>query len=203
MKDLSKAAAPLETVLKGGDPEKTVVWACGTCKRATDTRESAVECCAPNICDACGNVFGGFYCIPCSIQRGFDKDKQVYDNAKKVPYASYGGGMLYCDHCEKYFSDVDELFDDHDDVEELPTYAWGTEEMTFSINAEEMVADTLERLEFHDDAIDNVSADALKELQVFLDAWAAKQKLTSYLVDFGVVVEFDDLAEAMQAVRDA
>lgn len=47
MKDTSQAATPIECVQKGGDPNKTVVWACGSCKTARESRDAVARVITP------------------------------------------------------------------------------------------------------------------------------------------------------------
>jgi len=191
-KNLTKAAPPLELVLKGGDPEKIALWGCGTCHISARTREEAVACCAPWVCEKCGKEVKS-YCEDCSKKEQFAKAQAQYDKAKKVMLSEYAGDWLCCDHCDEYYPDVDSLLDAHDDDEEPRTWAWGTTEMKFSLNAENVVCQQLEQDEFYEDALESFSKDAIKELQEFMDVWTAKQDVKSYMVDNGVVVDFEAL----------
>lgn len=200
-KNIANAATPIECAQKGGDPEKTVVWACGTCKRAADSKESALECCAPYVCDDCGKEVKS-YCEDCSKKKQWAREKVTYDKAKKVMLSEYGGDWLCCDHCDEYYPDVDSLLDAHDDEEELPDWAWGTYEVKFVLNAEDIIDQQLERDEFYDGAADNISKEAVQELQTFLTAWATKQDLKAYMIDNSVVVDFEALTNLRMKERD-
>lgn len=201
MRDTTKAATPIECVQKGGDPEKTVVWACGTCKLAKESKESALECCAPYVCDQCGREIKS-YCEDCSKKKQWAREKATYDKAKKVMLSEYAGDWLCCDHCDEYFPDVDSLLDAHDDEEEPPTWAWGTYEMKFTLDAEDIISQQLEQQEHYEDAFDNFANGAIKELQDFMDTWAAKQDVKSYMVDNGVVVDFEALVNQRKKEQD-
>jgi hypothetical protein len=194
MKDTTKAATPIECVQKNGDVEKTVVWACGSCKTATSTKQNALECCAPDVCEKCGKeIKRHSYCEDCSKKQQFARAQAQYDKAKKVMLSEYAGDWLCCDHCDEYYPDVDSLLDAHDDDEEPPTWAWGTEEQPFKLDAERIISDQLEYQEFYEDAFDNISVDDLREMQNFFDAWLKKQNMKSYMVDNSVVVDFEAL----------
>ena len=201
MKNLDKAAPPLELVLKGGDPEKIALWGCGTCHMSAKSREDAISCCAPWVCEKCGKEVKS-YCEDCSKKEQFAKAQAQYDKAKKVMLSEYAGDWLCCDHCDKYYPDVDSLLDAHDDDEELPTWAWGTTEQTLTFNAEDLIYNQLEYQEFYAEAMDNISAESIKEMQVFFDAWTKKQDLKSYMVDNSVVVDFEALVEQRKKGRD-
>lgn len=192
MRDTTKAATPIECVQKGGDPEKTVVWACGTCKAAAMDEESARYCCSPYICEKCGKEYKS-YCEDCSKKEQFARAHAQYDKAKKVMLSEYAGDWIFCDHCDEYFSDVDSLLDSHDDDAEPPVWVWGTTEQPFTLDADDIISQQLEQQEFYEDAFDNISVDALKELQGLLDAWLKKQDMKSYMVDYGVVVDIEAL----------
>ena len=194
-KNLAKAAPPLELVLKGGDPEKIALWGCGTCHISARTREEAIACCAPWVCEKCGKEVKS-YCEDCSKKEQHERAQAQYNKAKKVMLSEYAGDWLCCDHCDEYYPDVDSLLDAHEDDMEPRTWAWGTTEHKFTLNAENIVAQQLEQDEFYEDAFDSFSKDALKELQVFLCAWAAKQDVKSYMVDNSTVVDFEALAKA-------
>ncbi len=140
MKNLDKAATPLELVLKGGNPEKVVLWGCGTCRVTTRSHEEAVSCCAPWVCEKCGDEVKS-YCKACSKKEQHARAQAQYDKAKKVLWTEYTGEWLCCDHCDEYYPDVDSLLDAHEDNAEFPTWAWGTYKNNFYINAEEPVSD--------------------------------------------------------------
>lgn len=202
MKDLTKAATPIECVQKGGDPNKTVVWACGSCHYSKSSREEALECCSPNVCDSCGQEYKS-YCEPCTNKKRFEQEKAVYDKAKKVPYADYGGDMLYCEHCENFFPDADSFMDGHQEEEEPPSWAWATEEKAFRMNAEDVLYSQLEREEMHEEAFDNIGKEALSTFQAMLDAWTATNEIVSYFPDYSVVVDLDKEVERELAERKA
>jgi len=192
MKNLNKAAPPLELVLKGGDPEKVALWCCGTCKLTARSKDEAIACCAPFVCETCGKEVKS-YCKECSDKEQHEKSQARYDKAKKVPWLEYDGTWLCCDHCDEYFADVDELLDAHEDNAELPTWAWGTYRQDFTLDAESIIEHGLD--EFHDGAGEDIGNADVKELQTFLDAWCKKQDVGSYFADHGVVVDFESITD--------
>ena len=203
MKDITKAATPIECVQKGGDPDKTVVWACGTCKFTKESKESALECCAPRVCEKCGKEVKS-YCEDCSKKEQFAKAQAQYDKAKKVMLSEYAGDWLCCDHCDEYYPDVDSLLDDHYDEVDPPTWAWGTYDVKFKLDAEDIIFQQLEQQEFYEGASDNFANGAIVELQRILDAWLATwtQDLKAYMVDNSVVVDFEALVEERKKELD-
>ena len=194
VKDLSLAAAPLELILKGGDSNKTIVWACGTCHFTRSSQADALECCAPFICEKCGKT-NKSYCEACVKKAQDAKAQERYDKAQKVPYAEYTGEMICCPHCNEYYSDVDAYLYAHDDSD-VHTWVWGTYAMPLTLNAEQVIYDQLEQQEFYENAAENIPKDALKEMQEFFDAWLKKYGLTSYMEDNDVVVDVTKEVEA-------
>lgn len=199
-KNLEKAAPPLELVLKGGDPEKIALWGCGTCHLSAKSREDAVSCCAPWVCEKCGKEVKS-YCEDCSKKEQFAKSQAQYDNAKKVMLSEYAGDWLCCDHCDEYYPDVDSLLDAHDDAVELPTWAWGTTEQAFMLDAERIISDQLECQEFYEGAFDNFANGAIKEVQDFFNEWLKKQHMKAYMVDNSTVVDFEALTNLRMKER--
>lgn len=200
-KNLEKAAPPLELVLKGGDPEKIALWGCGTCHMSARSREDAIACCAPWVCEKCGKETKS-YCEDCSKKEQFAKAQAQYDRATKVMLSEYSEDWVCCDHCDEYYPDVDSLLDAHEDDEELPDWAWGTYEVKFNLYAERIIENELEREDFYDGAQDQISKVAVEELQTFLTAWAAKQDLKAYMVDNSVVVDFEALTNLRLKERE-
>lgn len=200
MRDVSKVAAPIECVQKGGDPEKTVIWACGTCKIAKETKEAALECCALWRCDECQKDAPKYHtlCDDCRRKKDQAKAQARYNKAKKVKLAEYGGTWLFCDHCDEFFPDFDSFIDGHDgiELEDIPEWAWGTYEKKFSLDAENIVANELERDEMHEDAFENIPDAALKEMQEFFDKWTEKNPVVSFFPDDDIVVDFEAEVEA-------
>ncbi len=198
-RNITNAATPIECVQKGGDPEKTVVWACGTCKLAKESKQDALECCSPLVCEKCGKEYKS-YCEDCTKKEQFAREQAVYDKAKKVMLSEYAGEWLCCDHCDEYYPDVDSLLDAHDDGdgEELPTWAWGTYEVKFTLDAEEIITQQLEQQEFYEEAIETFANGAIVELQRLLDTWLATwtQDTKAYFVDPSVAVDFEALVSA-------
>jgi hypothetical protein len=196
MKELTKAAKPLELIIKGGDPEKIAVWACGTCRITARSADEALSCCAPWVCEECGKEVKS-YCEDCSKKKQHAKEQEAYNKAEKVPYEKYSGEMIYCDHCENFYNDVDEFLDGHDDcaLEDIPEWAWGTYEKLLSFDADDFVCVELENNEMHEDARDSISQEAIDEMQEFFNAWNKRNPVKSYFPDHAVVVDLEKEVE--------
>jgi len=187
MKDLSKAAAPLELILKGGDPNKTIVWVCGTCKFTRGNQADALECCAPFICGKCGKP-NKSYCEACVKKEQDAKEQERYDKAQKVPYAEYTGKMFSCSHCNEYYFDIDAYLVAHDGGIP-PMWVWGTYAMPLALDAEQVIYDQLEQQEFYENATEDIPKEARQEMQAFFNAWLKKYGLTAYMEDNTIVVD--------------
>lgn len=186
----NKQTAPIELIIKGGNPDKVALYGCGTCHMSATSREQAIACCAPHVCDKCGKE-NKSYCEDCYDKERLAKDQAQYDKAKKMSLSEYDGEWLCCDHCDEYYPDVGSLLDAHDDTEEPQTWAWGTTRMEFELDAERIISQELERQEFYEGAFDSIPAESLRKMQSFFNAWVKKQDLKSYMVDHSIVVDFE------------
>lgn len=87
-------------------------------------------------------------------------------------------------HNEGYFSCWEDFFDswneDCEEFTEKPLYVWGTEEVEMSFDASSIVSDACE--DMYEDAYDDIGADAVAEMQRYLDEWKKKYGRTSYLL---------------------
>ena len=79
-------------------------------------------------------------------------------------------------HNEGYFSCWEDFFDswneDREEFAEKPLYVWGTEEVEMSFDASSIVSDACE--DMYEDAYDDIGADAVAEMQRYLDEWKKK-----------------------------
>lgn len=195
---------PFELTGKTPDGKTASVWACGKCLRFAPmdpSKEAAEKCCQPTLC-ACGAEVGGFgsKCDACWKKERDAKDQAVFDKAKKTPHLAYAGSMLFCECCEKFFHEVDELLDEHWHHEKaLPTWAWACTETRLKIDASEVLADELERREWFEDAADYIPGD-LSALQRELDSAAAAIP-PCYWADHSEVVTFEDVTETAESER--
>lgn len=86
-------------------------------------------------------------------------------------------------HNEGYFSCWEDFFDswneDREEFTEKPLYVWGTEEVEMSFDASSIVSNACE--DMYEDAYD-IGADAVAEMQRYLNEWKEKYGRTSYLL---------------------
>lgn len=87
-------------------------------------------------------------------------------------------------HNEGYFSCWEDFFDswneDREEFTEKPLYVWGTEEVEMSFDASSIVSNACE--DMYEDAYDDIGADAVAEMQRYLNEWKEKYGRTSYLL---------------------
>lgn len=193
----------LELVIKG--QEGTVAFACPTCGNIYTGhsfgggvpgeeagRHAAAGCCH-RYCD-CGAALekGWSVCSACRslIQAG--KEKKLFEKAKKVTIEEYpADAMVFWEGDlaigDGYFLNITELLDrcEEEDVE-VPKYVWGCKPVPFSMRMDNLVEQALEG--HHEDARDQITGAAEKELQDFLTAWCAKQRVKSWNPDYTVAV---------------
>lgn len=199
---------PLEIVIKNA-PEKTVAFACGACgvlftPRAfackedvalLATKELAAGHCGPKPCD-CGKVIERQHytkCNACCAEKEEQKEKALFDKAKKVALEDYPDVPVYWPDGptgsmgDGYYSNVEELLEIcEEDAVDLPDHIWGTSPVPFRIDADHIVEGALS--EHYEDAYDSLGDGALKELQTVLDEWCGKQKIKSWEPDYGTAV---------------
>jgi hypothetical protein len=136
-------------------------------------------------------------CSGCEEKMLRDREQALFDKAKKVTWVEYDGEYLYCSCCDKYFADVDDLLDSHYGDADIPVWAWGCTKQVFGMDAENIVLNQLENLDWFEGATENLPN--LIELQAALDKVAAEIP-PSYFQDDSVVVFFE--AEAEKAEKD-
>jgi hypothetical protein len=186
---VSETKPPLELVLKS-DAGHTVAWACGACRYVARDEASARDCCEPYDCSGgCGTKLPKrdhrTKCDACTDRDYEAKEQARHDKARKVPLAEYEHEGLFDD--AEWFASFEEL-DHHYENQgtERPAWAWGCFPIALRISARDVIEGALQ--DHHEDAGDNIGAEDEKELQALLDAWAAKQKITSYECDESTVV---------------
>lgn len=181
------------------DGKTVFVHACGTCGMTAYDAVAAERCCRPAVC-ACGATIEGrgyTACKACRDNTQWQRDRKIYDAAKKTPHGQYAGAHLCCDCCDKFYADVEELLDDHEDRESLPTWAWACTEDRLAISANDVLDGALESQEWFEDAHEWIPGD-LSELQAALDK-AAAEIPPCFRSDHAEVVTFEDVAERREA----
>ena len=195
--------------LRGTTPDNkpASVWACGVCRMTALGPETAASCCGPEQCARCKQLVprtdgrwdgqwsnSKFFCNAngCSSAERAERDAERLAKAPRVEESSTP--MLYCDCCEKFFESSDELLERHyDDGLDLPRHAWACDEVKFSIDADEVVELSLERLEFNGES--RFDQHAVDELQTVLNAWTEKFPMKNFFANNSVV----DLTNAIAA----
>mgnify|MGYP000769571416 FL=1 len=117
------------------------------------------------------------------------KEKERLEKAEKHEPNALGSLFTmaqsdFYSHNEGYFSCWEDFFDSwNEDREEFtgkPLYVWGTEEVEMSFDASSIVSNACE--DMYEDAYDDIGADAVAEMQRYLDEWKKKYGRTSYLL---------------------
>lgn len=136
-------------------------------------------------CELCGDVIRrGFLKHDCQAQldanrREFEKKREqaLIDAPLAPPEVLEKSHFFYSDdfgYNDGYFYDWFEFFDywrenRDNNRDERPKYVWATEPVDMSIDASDIISNATEDL--YEDARDDISDSAIKELQNFLDNW--------------------------------
>lgn len=188
----------IELLLPDGKPSG--IHACGCCKRPTHDRREASRCC---LCTTCGEKPPEPLrreCKPCRVDRWAretkardERDRAIYEKAKKVALADYAGQMVYDEEIDEYLS-IEEI-EQRVAGGEAPDFVWGTTPNRLTFDARDIVESQLENGDHHEDAIDEIPEGAFGELAGALEAWCEEHGPTSYEVDHTTVVLLDDEPE--------
>ena len=129
------------------------------------------------------------------LKERHDKDLETWNKAKKISLeqAIKDNIMIYIDNYDKYLmvEELEEWIEDKESEadqsicrEELRIY--GTQSIELSMDALDIIENACSDL--HEDAMDNISDEDQKELQLLLDQWCEKNKqgTISYYADFNV-----------------
>lgn len=117
------------------------------------------------------------------------KEKERLEKAEKHEPNALGSLFTmaqsdFYSHNEGYFSCWENFFDswneDREEFTEKPLYVWGTEEVEMSFDASSIVSNACE--DMYEDAYDDIGADAVAEMQRYLNEWKEKYGRTSYLL---------------------
>ena len=146
------------------------------------------------LCPHCGKPFKkGCATCDCSGAIAADKTKEAEKYLKALelaekhePSALGTVFVMACSefytHNEGYFQDWSDFFDDwnenHLDCKQRPQYVWATDSERMSFNAYDIVEHACE--DMYEDAMSDIDADAIKELQDYLDKWEKQNGVTSY-----------------------
>lgn len=157
-----------------------VAYQCTTCSKRYFSRVLAEKCCAPKHCEVCGAEIPRYkiMCEPCRM-------KSIYEKAEKLVKWD---GWVYCEglgYDEGFFTSIDDLEEYCEDTKtDLPAWVLAVEEVHHAIDVDSVIETMLENA--YEDAIDNLVDE--QELRDFIDAWNAKQTVTTYYPDYKRVV---------------
>ena len=184
---------PYEVYIKGR--EKVIGYACAKCHRFCSPliyackREDAIKaaldhakrCCANLICNECDKDMGPpkgvrwLTCQKCRAKKDAERESKLYQEAEKIPLSEYEHDVSYHDGAFLYYeSDLDEL---------SSPYVWACYAVELTMDAAELVNNSLENGEHHDDAFEDVSDVMLERLQKYLNLWCKRVAVRSWQPD--------------------
>ena len=149
------------------------------------------------LCEYCGKSLArGTLKYDCEQQRAKDEKEKRIKYQKTIAKANEvdinelpKDTWFYDEQTDDYFSDIEGFVDSYKDYSEfendkemianLPPVLWICGTTDISMDAGSIVEDACEQL--HEDALESISYDDMKELQNFLDEWCAKQTGTRTL----------------------
>lgn len=173
--------------LADGRPVKGL-WLCPAQAHAYHDPEvaKACDCAEPRACK-CGRAERQRWsdvCHHCRHDLYEERERAKWEQAPKVP-PDYDGPVFddEDDDGRGFHRSIRDLVDDHESREIYTTrrvYAARPQHM--QLYADAIVEYALE--DFHEDASDEVSGEAIAELQGFLDAWCEKHRVTTWFPDY-------------------
>lgn len=193
-----------ELIVKGRE-DIVVGFACEQCRIACMPRMSygdlgydehlvslraEAEACCKEECAECGKPREQKYmslCMNCRHQKAAigarERENTILAKAPRVAYADYKREYLFWE--DEYYPGIEELWEAFEYGRE-PTEAWGCYELEFHIDADRLLEDALQ--EHHEDAMDDISAASILQLQKYLDRWCKKAHVITYMKDDFLVV---------------
>jgi hypothetical protein len=194
---------PLELVVRGQD--EAVAFACGSCgavfsARIEGARELAVAHCR-TVCP-CGRPLaeGQALCFACAATERGAREARLFADATKVSIDDYPDEPVYWEGQagtmgEGFFLNIDEVLDYCEEEElETPKYVWACTPRPLRVPTESVLEAAVE--EHNTIGVDDISVDAVGELQTFLDGWCAKQNVRTWFPDFERAVLLREPAES-------
>lgn len=140
------------------------------------------------LCEYCGKPIQKGYVNKCDCEQYQARQDEIEEtkyqetiNKATETNIENVSTYLYDHGSDRYFADVDdfvswyqnEYINDEEMFDHLPKVLWVCTETQISINAGCVVEDACEEL--HEDALDNISSDDIRELQSVIDKWCKKQ----------------------------
>lgn len=175
-------------------PEQARGWMCGECLRlylhshyGTETEERARVCCQRD-CDwkdcTTPRRQHSLFCEVHAVEARARSERARFELAEKVE--NYTGALYVPSEDgpqEGFFASMGDLLDYYSE-KDRPEYAYVTWEDRASCSASDVIENALS--DHHEDARDGI--DGEEELQAFLEAWWAKQKVVTWRPDYKRVV---------------
>lgn len=153
-------------------------WKCNNCGHAYTDERMASVCCKQYHCETCGCETHKYYleCDSCKEQRDYAK-------ATKMSYAEYCEKFPKNMICfgENFYSELEELVDefyDEENMENIPEYCWGTEELEIKIDADSVLDSLINDCAWEDAEFDD---GAYKEFRKFADEWNKKYSISYFM----------------------
>jgi len=180
---------PIKLTGVRADGQEVHVNACGTCGFTAPDERMARECCATRLCD-CGTEIEKYWtaCSVCRERTRGRKEQKLFDKAEKLRWQDADFPWVIDTH---FFFDGDYLgeylFELKEEGHALPQYAWTTYKLTLSADASDIVENMLS--EHHEDARDEMSDEAIEDLQAKLNKWCADQGVATYFEDNSIAVD--------------
>ena len=194
-KEEGAAAIPL-VPLSPQDRENAIfAYACPVCRtiyEGENGKSDAEECCAPRLCESCGEPVG-FNRIMCSRCWAEDQNKRILEEEKssaakahRVTRDEYSG-PVFCGAMrerEGFFDSMEDLLERcGGKMPEHPVFACRV--FPFALDMESALDSALEEFPDGFGTIDLVD---LKELEKFVEEWNAKQTIARWEPDWTIVV---------------
>lgn len=179
----------LELVVKGEDPEKVAVFACGECRRACYNQQHAEECCTPHPCEGgCGVMIprgSWLTCDECRLAKDDAKQTKALSAARRIPVADYAHDIV----CLEYHPDESDYVPT-EDVGEDYSWAWACIPLPWPVPDMVDAVESLLEGEFPEDA----RFPKGQELQTVVNEWCVENLGPSgyYTIDKTSIVIFDE-----------
>lgn len=188
------SSEPLELVARGEDA--AVAFACATCGAVFSARIEGASDLAGAHCDricTCGDPLaeGQSLCSKCTHRERAKREARLFETAVKVSIDDYPDEPVYWEGQAGsmgvgFFLNLDEVLDYCEEEElDTPKYVWACTPRPLRVPTDAVLEAAIEE---HTIGMDDLTVDAIGELQRFLDAWCSKQNVRTWFPDFGRAV---------------
>lgn len=163
------------------NPKEVTCYQCQECKVIYADQKTADKCCSPRYCEDCGVEVKKYRicCEPCGQKRQFEKAEKL----------EHWDGWVYSEHVtgekDGYFTSIEELTEYCYDTETpIPPWAFICKQQRHELDVEGAIERMIE--DAYEGAGDHLVDEA--ELYEFIEAWNAKQNISTYYPDCKKVV---------------